>query len=336
MSVVMLVKEATSITEEAIASNCCYIAAATLIFYEHLTTFSDEIDLVWTSKWTTVTVVFMCNRSLLVMLGATFILNVLPWDTQAVISIFSALRVYAISIHKWVPTLLVFLLSVAPTGVMIYILSTTSRTLVGALDGLAACVGHTPIPPETQQKLVMTLCICAVLADLVALLVTWASTFQLAREARHNGTRAELVQLLLRDGTLYFVALLTVDILELSVEYSYTDPQSDGTYVSPLRLSFSSILISRFLLNLRRVHNSADSLIPQVDIHLSSIGGLSMASFGSRLIDILGTDLDFEPSAESDDYGRQQTRDAGDRDRERGSLIEMQVPVRSAGGQQGS
>ncbi|KZT09264.1 uncharacterized protein LAESUDRAFT_712365 [Laetiporus sulphureus 93-53] len=317
MPVVILVKEVTSTTQEAIANKCCYTAAATLIFYEHWITFSDEVNLVWTSKWTTATIVFMCNRSLLVILGFTYVLHVLSWDTQAdfraasceliailedavvlatvvVISIFSALRVYAISIHNWVLASLVFLLSIAQTGIIIYVLSTTSEASVRALDGLAACVGHTPIPPETQQN-----------------------TFKLAREARRFGTKAKLVQLLLRDGTLYFVALLIVNILELSVEYGYTDPESDGTYVSPLRLS-------------------ADSLIPQVDIHLSSIGGLSMASFGSRLIDILGADLDFESSAEIDDSGREQTGDAGDCDRDRGSLIEMQVRVTGARRQQGS
>ncbi|OBZ73411.1 hypothetical protein A0H81_07277 [Grifola frondosa] len=77
-------------------------------------------------------------------------------------------------------------------------------------------------------------------------------TFGIKRAASEVHMKASITTLLLRDGTVYFVTLFLFNLTEV-VLARYT--QSVG-YITPLIQIATSILISRFMLNLRALSRS--------------------------------------------------------------------------------
>jgi len=56
-------------------------AAAVLIFYEHVVTFSQEVQSFWTNKISGATIIFLLNRYTLVVFGIVLLLQNLVWTT---------------------------------------------------------------------------------------------------------------------------------------------------------------------------------------------------------------------------------------------------------------
>ncbi|OCH84823.1 hypothetical protein OBBRIDRAFT_839422 [Obba rivulosa] len=57
---------------------------------------------------------------------------------------------------------------------------------------------------------------CVITADVLVLLVIWVKTYSIKRGFDQAGVRSPLTSLLLRDGTMYFVALLILNAINLS------------------------------------------------------------------------------------------------------------------------
>ncbi|KAI0956344.1 hypothetical protein AcV7_006772 [Taiwanofungus camphoratus] len=69
------------LAEQAFESTCCEVAVCTLIAYEHITTFSQEYELMWGTKMTGATLIFFVNRYLLLAYCIVTPLQVISWDT---------------------------------------------------------------------------------------------------------------------------------------------------------------------------------------------------------------------------------------------------------------
>ncbi|OBZ72798.1 hypothetical protein A0H81_07334 [Grifola frondosa] len=89
---------------------------------------------------------------------------------------------------------------------------------------------------------------CLIASDALVLAVTWSKTYQLRKAAQQAQVKASLLTLLLRDGTIYFVVLLILNALHIVFNFVEQVP-----FVSIFADAFTSILISRFILNLREV-----------------------------------------------------------------------------------
>ena len=49
--------------------------------------------------------------------------------------------------------------------------------------------------------------VCAIVSDLLVIIITWWRTYAMKREADRLHIKASLASLLLRDGTIYFVCV---------------------------------------------------------------------------------------------------------------------------------
>ncbi|KAI9069900.1 hypothetical protein FKP32DRAFT_1670987 [Trametes sanguinea] len=187
------------------------------------------------------------------------VLEVLPYIIWAA---FSSLRAYALSGRTLLIGLVVFVLSLVPAGVNAYFFSTfTFVNLPPPSDCTAlssitadlsrtrtslACYIGTPLTIVSRSSLMA--------ADAMVIVVTWASTYRLRKATRDVGLGTSFGTLLLRDGTIYFVVLVAMNIVHLVL--NTVNPNNfvqQASYVTVLENPITSVLISRFILNLRAV-----------------------------------------------------------------------------------
>ncbi|TCD64440.1 hypothetical protein EIP91_004085 [Steccherinum ochraceum] len=93
-----------------------------------------------------------------------------------------------------------------------------------------------------------------IFANAVSLGLTLMKTYRLHKDAQALNVSVPMATMLLRDGSIQFVALTTIDIFEMIwVIVRHSDS------LSYLMLALSSILVTNFILNLREVHLSSSS-----------------------------------------------------------------------------
>ncbi|KAH9927663.1 uncharacterized protein B0H18DRAFT_1118459 [Fomitopsis serialis] len=194
----------------------------------------------------------------------------------AITPIFSTLRVYAIAGRKWhfaVATLLTGVVAVASNIANAVQASLGYLVYVGPLP---VCTYDTydsksehwkrkhPLPPIAyglRSSLTTATRVCSIVSDLLVITVTWWRTYALKREADRLHMRASLATLLLRDGTVYFVAILVLNVVHAVVVFY----DGNVVYVTVFLSPIPALLTSRFLLNLRRANDLKD-----IDVHLGS------------------------------------------------------------------
>ncbi|GJE94681.1 hypothetical protein PsYK624_108520 [Phanerochaete sordida] len=98
---------------------------------------------------------------------------------------------------------------------------------------------------------------------------TWMKTYRQLREARRLHMSLSLSTCLFRDGTIYFLAILILQILRLF--FSMT-AMTGSSAINTLILTLPQILIQRFLMNLRHISQP-------VELVSSSGAGADMPSF---------------------------------------------------------
>ncbi|TFY64999.1 hypothetical protein EVJ58_g2251 [Rhodofomes roseus] len=211
----------------------------------------------------------------------------------AVLSLISALRVYAISSQDWRVPLIVFMLAIMRSAFQIFKVVTSSCTAVppplgSAIGSLAPqyetiiCLAYFNADVDTNANAVITVALAAsIAADAIVLIVTWCRTYRIRRLARQENIHAPLTSLLLRDGqlasldqrripeltstrppsigTIYFGLLVVINCLNIIFEGN-TNQAFDGFVF--FGTAFSSIILSRFCLNLRET-------TPLSDLHFS-------------------------------------------------------------------
>lgn len=144
--------------------------------------------------------------------------------------------------------LAVFGFAMATVVTDMYLYITTPYTEVTYVAQTAFCTPSRYI----QSAHIITLLIsrpCAVMSDMILLAVTWYKTYKLTREVALIRLENSVISLVLKDGSAYFFILLILNILQMVLEFTQTDTDSLTVYFIP---PISSILISRFMLHLRR------------------------------------------------------------------------------------
>ncbi|OBZ67950.1 hypothetical protein A0H81_12103 [Grifola frondosa] len=94
----------------------------------------------------------------------------------------------------------------------------------------------------------------AVLADAAVLAFTWNKTFRLKAEASEAGVKTSFASILMRDGTIYFLTLLVLNIVDMVVNRLFV-----GEFIYPLSTwiaVMTAILMCRFMLDLHEVESS--------------------------------------------------------------------------------
>lgn len=263
------------LAKESFTENCCAAAAVALLIYDWAITLGQELRYVWSSKFRGYTLLFILNRvnSLGMIVG--ILMGLTPWYTgesckAAVLvlasfqimnfviwAIVSSLRVYAISNRTVWVSLLTFLLALVPAATNVYNYIASSY-FVSTYSILVECEYNQKYSDSVGMKLLICTRVAVILADAMVLLVTWRHLRGTLKSSRIGTNRVSLGLLLLRDGTLYFVMLLLLNIAQIIAVLDFGqnfDPIPD--FIFPITI----IIISRFILNLRRFsQNTGDPL----------------------------------------------------------------------------
>ncbi|OSX58739.1 hypothetical protein POSPLADRAFT_1151573 [Postia placenta MAD-698-R-SB12] len=110
------------------------VSSTALVLYEHVATFSQEVQLMWFAKTSLATVLFFINRYVLLLSATLSMLEVFNVSRNArkvllvsqgicvIVSLatwaaFVMLRVYVMTARKWLPTILSLLLGLVPFAV---------------------------------------------------------------------------------------------------------------------------------------------------------------------------------------------------------------------------
>ncbi|TBU22117.1 hypothetical protein BD311DRAFT_676805, partial [Dichomitus squalens] len=212
-------------------------------------------------------------------------LQYLPWAT------FSALRTYALYAGQYqlLVSAVVFTLSSVPLVVNMVANLHFTTYVNDPVQGFVVLSTLSDITELSRFSLIG--------ADLLVLCVTWYRTHETVRMSRVSDTAGvqTFSGTLLRDGTSYFLTLVILNILH--VTFTLTSLTTDAiniTSVIPLfEEPLTSILTSRFLINLQRVKNTN-----QPSSHMVSVGELefqprSTSADINGFIDSLGAQISF-------------------------------------------
>ncbi|GBE83894.1 hypothetical protein SCP_0509510 [Sparassis crispa] len=260
-------EELLMILNGSFISSCCELSICAVILYEHLVTFGTEYDLVWGRKLTGPNVIFFINRYALFVWSIVNILGLFSWESArrynffwqcaeafvmqlmvyTIWAVFSGLRVYAVSSRNWYFTVPTVALGMVPVAANIYSLAKTSYAFVVVLPVL----GHIC---QNTSYLTSDFAILTIASDVIVLCVTWFNTYTIKRDADNANIKATIVTLLLRDGTFYFLCLLCLNIIAIVL-----DARTPYVYILYFVAPISSMLISRFLLNLRHIYYATGS-----------------------------------------------------------------------------
>ncbi|KAI0331800.1 hypothetical protein GY45DRAFT_1369766 [Cubamyces sp. BRFM 1775] len=221
-----------------------------------------------------------------------------------VVAAFSALRVYAVWNKDWRIFVLVFAVAmVVPVTNMYHYIQSIPSALPWPIYGC----GEASYLDETQWwrreyqstlwlspliHLSLTVSIvthtCAIGADLLVIVLTWIKTYQMKKEASVLGSGAAFSSLIFRDGTLYFGTMLILNVAHLVVLQS-----TDTLDPLPIFVDvFTSILISRFMLNLRQVAGRGSDDLSSASM-IQGTSRFSSVRFAADIVGDLGAPLEY-------------------------------------------
>ncbi|OCH84820.1 hypothetical protein OBBRIDRAFT_763771 [Obba rivulosa] len=153
--------------------NGCIVAGSTLAFFDHASTVTREIELIWSQKFSAVALLFHLNRWALFLWAINNLsIDFLPLATipscvgvnayGAIVQLvlftvwaaFSAIRLYAISLGNWPITIAVFLLNLPAVGINAYVWFAATWFEIDALPIFGTvCVTGYKISLATNSKL---------------------------------------------------------------------------------------------------------------------------------------------------------------------------------------
>ncbi|KAI0700196.1 hypothetical protein BC835DRAFT_1412217 [Cytidiella melzeri] len=256
----MLYPRAAGMTSAAyiqyLSANYCTIAARAVFIWDFCITMGDEVQYFWGHKVTAVSVLFLLNRYV------NLAITIMQLFVQ---SSFQTIHLQPICPHS---------ASIRLTGVYHSCCLYGAESVCNLASQLDACppriligddssdsnphgVGTIPFcrlrtPIDVAHGTLQQECSTVLIAmraatvayDSLVLILTLLRTLSLRRR---GSTKSGLVSLILRDGCLYFTCLVLLNVTQIIITSYYTGNNYLSYFVSPL----TSILISRFLLNLR-------------------------------------------------------------------------------------
>ncbi|KAH9480668.1 hypothetical protein JR316_0007268 [Psilocybe cubensis] len=303
---------------------CCSIAAVALLIWDHVITFGREVQIFWSRKISGPAILYGLLRygtlfeKIAVMLLASWYMTphgcnvavrfqIFPMILRSLgYGMFSALRVYALRRNQWPLAIFVFLLCLPSLVMPAYVYAHQWSPGVNVFGCTLAykaspvehtrCYTHDTIPHLIE---IGTVRIAGLVADLlgefIVIIVTINRTFHLRKQAiplEEEKKRPGLMHLFLRDGSVYFVALLILSLADMLV-LVFDHVPSFATrydywvvpYYTPV---FRTIIISRFLLMLRSIYydESNDKTDADGEAPLGSL------KFQSRVIGTMGAPVD--------------------------------------------
>ncbi|KAJ3015486.1 hypothetical protein NUW54_g1035 [Trametes sanguinea] len=259
----------------------CDIAAFALIFFEYIITIDREIASIWNRKLTGATVLFILNSqsrtrgSYLSRRIVNQTLIAVPlmqlqsgqyfgYDVRATALLRMAIILDSTRLRNLSPELAYSAprcrARVHAVGIKYLSLHTrfngelsVANWMLFGLNSIPANIDNRSAKPATAVLIATRT--SAILTDVLVLITTWWQTYSLRRLAVQANMQVSLATLLVRDGTIYFLVLLAMNTFHIA--FSLT---GRFTYTITFEEPLTTILISRFLLNLREASMSTGQL----------------------------------------------------------------------------
>jgi len=277
---------------EQVVLNYIVFISTTCVIYEYCVTLSSEVEFIWKHKLTTSTsIMFFLNRYntlfCVLLASATAVVPTTNaickfyqavGDVSGLISfvvwaIFSGLRVYSMDRRKKALAMLAFGLGMVPfcTNLYPYIMQAVLATT--SFEG--QCTSPWTLPQMWTDILEPATRVSLMLGDAIVLYATLSSNYSLRSRLGSSQVKSSLCSLLVRNGTFYFASLLILNCMQLAFWITNT-----FQFFSDITLPISSIIISRFILDLREIYFS--STRPSfLNAQYSESNGLSTVHFTS-------------------------------------------------------
>ncbi|KAI0092856.1 hypothetical protein BDY19DRAFT_903594 [Irpex rosettiformis] len=266
------VQLSSEVFEELNDDRTIILALLALVVYEHIITFEREVQVVWRREFSIYSVLLLVSRYctlLFFFVDVASITNIpqscgvalgivdgLQMSLVLNTSVLAALRAFAISTWRFRAfiALSIFIAGSVSIGIDLYQLSTVTAIRLSFLQ-FKACATKSTIRPvsnlqcmvyQVQYALAMMSAACNVFADLsllVVILVKSWKTWMLTRQADH---KFSIAQSMLRDGIIYFLALLILNIVQILITKI-----TGQLLIEPVIIALTSVLSSRFIINLR-------------------------------------------------------------------------------------
>ncbi|KAI0742545.1 hypothetical protein C8Q80DRAFT_1189241 [Daedaleopsis nitida] len=200
---------------------------------------------------------------------------------------FIAMRVHAINNHRWPWTILLIVLGTMSFPFnLVTAIKLKEISLTGGGPSLDGCwgVGSEPIrTPAWQRSAIAETVIGGYIMNTLVIAITWYRTAGLVLAARRANIRASFGYYLLRDGTTYFLASLIYNTVFIIVQ------ETQNAQLGVVSITIQSIMMSRFILNLRTLDTS--QTLPRISDNGSK---MSEPRFRSSAFDNMGAQLDVE------------------------------------------
>ncbi|KAI0640700.1 hypothetical protein C8Q79DRAFT_435413 [Trametes meyenii] len=229
-------------------TNCIYFSVMTLLLYDYLLTFDQEVELFWTRRATGASALFFIIRYLALVnydiLGATlfaplsdtvcallskaqFAVQVsqhIPWGA------FSALRVLALTRMSWTLSSIVFVLSIGPAAINFleygYGLSGVNVLTTG-------CQGFDTLTRREGEMLSIVSRTTLIAADFLVIVTTVTATWKRGTPYTLRRRQPSLGDILLYNGIKYFAVLLTLNILQVVLTHlSVGEVSQQASYIT--------------------------------------------------------------------------------------------------------
>jgi len=255
----------------------CNAMATMLAYYEFAITFSDEIRFIWCRRFTLATALFCINRYTMLLARTLLIVQLLPYQyeeptlgsgdmlcsgllrssevltimSQISVAVFLALRMFAMWDRDYkIFTIVLVIGMIAPVS-SIYYYTRLSPTIVPL--PYTGCAELAKISDNALQTCSLGIRLSAIVSEVIILVLTWKKTVGTIRLSGKLESPPSIVKLVFRDGTIYFVSLLILNVANiLATQYKLFG----STPLPAFNDVITSITISRFLLNLREVYDA--------------------------------------------------------------------------------
>lgn len=279
------------------------VAMTAIVAFEYLITFDQEVECVWKRKFSATSVLLLTTRWVMIVnqsivwMPATPVTNCITTYAPstlfyllslAQIALFAGFRVYALWYnwkYKFVLLAVVLALGFVPVATNIF---GWANIVLFYQDGLFGCEAYINVSDELNLIMLQLTRSCALAADIIVLIATWLRTFTQWREARRLQMRLSASSLLLRDGTIYFIALLAMNVAQMA---TFWDTSINANIANVPLTSMPNVLVNRFLINLRQLNKPTNSSSTALTDETS---GLTFAAPATTALGNIGEPLEYE------------------------------------------
>ncbi|KAH8836024.1 hypothetical protein DL96DRAFT_1576429 [Flagelloscypha sp. PMI_526] len=242
--------------EDAIRLNTTtFLVAIVLLYYDYFLTIGDEVRLIWTRPKSLGSIVFFLNRypALVLTFGTAFLqLRFSEGSSYQTLSIFHALAILFVQVIAGL-TLAIRTIALYQRSRWVISLICGLIILCASASGWSIQPRHIPLDLTMEESYYLSI---RRATGWESMLLFDCTTFTLLMlrsyfEARKYSTFSgiPLLNLLIRDGAIYFTVLAAVNTTNI-IMYYFGGPYCDST-LATLASNISNTMICRLCLNLR-------------------------------------------------------------------------------------